>query len=424
MEERQRSPETSDLCFDSNFRIPFTGKLNFEFGNFSNCLSHSPETIDCLKNDCLTAFLSSDAQNDTETSSVDSTEYHNSGSTYFQRSDQEPTCNLEALALSIFNFHAKDATFRGDISGAEWWTQVVDSGDDIGFHWDKDYGLEGSRGINVYPHLATVTYLTDVGGPTIVVNSIGCLHSEDPYSGASENIIMSKPVVGKHIKFDGRLLHAAPSNLILGDINKNIVISSQSTKNASKNECPKNASQKNSSITNKRITFLVNIWLNHIPMQTKRFPVDLIEKFSVFSLASELSFFEEKLSNFPAFEKNQEFQKEKNYLKRKLGNVYVPSIEISSEIKKGTLDLHRWNFVNGGLRYCVSLPLPCKKRIIELTKKYDAFQFNYRNSDVDAVVDCLDDEKNNLSFSKLQRKREKKKNFWRPFHLKIKNIHY
>ena len=42
-----------------------------------------------------------------------------------------------------------------------------------GFHWDRDYGLEQAKGLCVYPHLATVTYLGDAGGPTIVVDAAG-----------------------------------------------------------------------------------------------------------------------------------------------------------------------------------------------------------------------------------------------------------
>eukprot|EP01035_Chromulina_nebulosa_P018091 gene18091-23740_t len=52
---------------------------------------------------------------------------------------------------------------------AEWWTQVIDSNDDIGFHWDKDYGIEESTSFNLFPHLGTVTYLSDYGGPTVVL---------------------------------------------------------------------------------------------------------------------------------------------------------------------------------------------------------------------------------------------------------------
>ena len=424
MEIARDSVEISDLCFDSNFRIPFSGKLNFEFGNYSNCLSHSPEIIESLKSDCQIAFDSSNAQDNDDVSSVVSNEYHNSGSTYFQRSDQEPRCSLEALALSIFNFHTKDATFRRDISGAEWWTQVVDSGDDIGFHWDKDYGLEGSKGVNVYPHLATVTYLTDIGGPTIIVNSVGCLHSEDPYSGVSESVIMSKPILGKHIKFDGRLLHAAPSSLIFGKTNDNDSIPPHFQEKKKDCDNQKKIYQENPLFIGKRITFLVNIWINHVPLQSKKIPDEMIEKFSLLRPASDLSFFHEKTFGNTIHKKTiSQIDRKSNIceMKRfsddlKFEKIEVPLVRISSEILQGTLDLHRWNFVNGGFKYLVSIPFPSTKRIIELLKMYNAFNFNYYNSGVDAVVDCLDDKNNNLSSEKAKKRRKK---FWRPYHLQI-----
>lgn len=46
--------------------------------------------------------------------------------------------------------------------------KVIDESDDIGWHWDKDYGME-AHGINVHPCLATVTYLSTKGGPTIIL---------------------------------------------------------------------------------------------------------------------------------------------------------------------------------------------------------------------------------------------------------------
>ena len=53
-------------------------------------------------------------------------------------------------------------------SGAEWWTQVIDSTHDaIGLHWDKDYALEHND-LNVHPHVGTVTYFANEGAPTSV----------------------------------------------------------------------------------------------------------------------------------------------------------------------------------------------------------------------------------------------------------------
>ena len=62
------------------------------------------------------------------------------GKTYFIGSKDSPKCCLESLALAIFNNHTSRQIFNPDNSGAEWWVQVIDARDDIGFHWDRDYG--------------------------------------------------------------------------------------------------------------------------------------------------------------------------------------------------------------------------------------------------------------------------------------------
>ena len=113
-------------------RVTFDGVLDYSFSNFHDCLSLGPEALDMLKLDCQEAF--------TCRSILNSDESYSSGSTYFIKSNYAPRCQLEQLALSIFQLHTKDAIFSAELSGAEWWTQVIDCRDDIGFHWDRDYG--------------------------------------------------------------------------------------------------------------------------------------------------------------------------------------------------------------------------------------------------------------------------------------------
>lgn len=58
-------------------------------------------------------------------------------------------------------------------SGAEWWVQRRQEGhhEDLGmpFHWDKDEKLLDQEGVVVCPVISTVTYLTDDGAPTVVL---------------------------------------------------------------------------------------------------------------------------------------------------------------------------------------------------------------------------------------------------------------
>ena len=231
-------------------------QLNFQFESFQNCLS-SLSSVDQLKNDCVIAFnhggrISSDMEGE-----VTSLEYHNKGSTWWITADDTPKCSLERLAQKVFFLHTKGVDYDPKTSGAEWWTQVVNATDDIGFHWDKDYGFEEENGVCLYPHLATVTYLTDAGGPTFVFSKVGGLQSGEDNSGVVDEVVVSKAMFGKHIKFDGRLLHAAPSQTIFGAVPA----------------APRHTTQK-------RITFLVNIWLNHRTVQCKPFPAAFIKDFS------------------------------------------------------------------------------------------------------------------------------------------------
>ena len=115
-------------------------------------------------------------------------------------------------------------------------------------------------------------------------------------------MVVSRPLIGKHIKFDGRLLHAAPSDLLEeaddddddpetneeddeeedSDDDKSSVSGesdSESSVHAEKVEDKgsDNGDSDDDIDSPRRVTFLVNIWINHIPMQSKAFPVSRLK---------------------------------------------------------------------------------------------------------------------------------------------------
>lgn len=165
------------------------------------------------------------------------------GDTFFLRADDTPSSRLEHIARAVFDFHSRNAKFDPSksgrwggvcgckvyagmrvltrpagvvytVAGAEWWVQVLEEDDDIGkhplrvwplpprnghmtcppptinpphlatspspgLHFDKDYMIE-QQGYNLHPHVATVTYLTDGGGPTLILPLAGPLvHGTD-----------------------------------------------------------------------------------------------------------------------------------------------------------------------------------------------------------------------------------------------------
>lgn len=410
------------LNLDSNNRIKFDGQnLNYEFSSYHNCLPLDLKIIDNLKHDCLEAYNCKTTRIDNNVSPSD---YHSSGSTYFQRADAAPRSCLEDLALQIFHFHTKDTQFIPELSGAEFWTQVVDCQDDIGFHWDRDYGLESDTGVNIYPHLATVLYLTDMGGPTFIVSKVGSLYSQDDHSGEADEIIINKPMVGKHVKFDGRLLHAAPSLVLVESTNDDkeviptdrdihkIGIAELDTQLINKKECDDKP---------KRITFLVNIWLNHVPKQAQSYPVDAINSFV--SPVSEFKLFS-NTSNVVDSKKGSSQQQTDAVITKfdkssKISNncieklkSKVPSIDISSKKLIGELELHRWIFINGGIKYRISIPLPSSIGLISLCTNHDAFNLKYARSDLNVRVDNIDEE----SVDNCSPMKKRRRSMWTPVH--------
>jgi hypothetical protein len=176
-----------------------------------------------------------------------------------------------------------DKTFSN--IGAEWWVQVktVNSSaqqDNLGhgqgissltssidLHYDKDETLAEIFGLGSFPTISTVTYLTSSNStastantssppqnPTIILPH--CYHdAEDRYIS---QCILSYPYPGKHIAFDGRLLHGAPGHSAL--------LRPQSEQRQRSNIMEPQDKLNYYKPDEERITFLVNIWLQGPPI--------------------------------------------------------------------------------------------------------------------------------------------------------------
>eukprot|EP01060_Flectonema_neradi_P016227 TRINITY_DN2281_c0_g1_i1.p1 TRINITY_DN2281_c0_g1~~TRINITY_DN2281_c0_g1_i1.p1 ORF type:complete len:347 (+),score=83.78 TRINITY_DN2281_c0_g1_i1:51-1091(+) len=163
------------------------------------------------------------------------------GSTYWLSAAADPKSLLEEYIKKVFDFHTKDAKFDKSRSGAEWWALSLDGDSNVGWHWDKDYYLESEMNINVYPQIGTVTYLTDVGCGTAVLNSIAPFCATDSVSCKPTTAWCCFPKPSRHLAFDGRYLHGAA------------------------------AGGKAASTATNRVTILINIWLNHEPVTADPF---------------------------------------------------------------------------------------------------------------------------------------------------------
>lgn len=226
--------------------------------------------------------------------------------TFWCSSDSKPRCVLERMALEVFKHHVGDAVYDPATSGAEFWVQIRPSPpagrynllsedvkkknsskeDDIDlestgicFHWDKDEDLRLMMGGQVYvhPHISTVTYLSSIGAPTMAIN-----YRVNPLNGEyidtpidDTECFISWPKKGKHLSFDGRYLHAAPSNLMPpGEFEKQTKVS---------DDLVDEDERKKQMRRQRRVTFLVNVWLNYKPFNVEPFPESMMDKMTKIS---------------------------------------------------------------------------------------------------------------------------------------------
>lgn len=269
--EGSDSEEAPELAVDQHGRVVAQiSAKSFRFRSFSRLFSE--QTAPSLRADCCAAARS--------VHQVKSAEY-SEGQTFWIGAGDAPRCSLERAALEIFRFHTgvDGCTFDASRSGAEWWSLAMDAeSSQVAWHWDKDYSLEHG-GINISPHLATVTYLSDVGAPTLMVDKTCSTDYSANISGEANVALLSRPQYGKHVVFDGRYLHAAPSELSLW-------ASDSSGGDGVEGEAGAVAA----AARPKRVSFLVNLWLNWKPADAVRCPEAVLAQLGTAAAAVPLCF--------------------------------------------------------------------------------------------------------------------------------------
>ena len=235
--------------------------------------------IPTLVRDCTAAYLKVKAH--TRRLGVP----YETNATYWVGAHTKPTSALEKLVLDIFRHHTAGQRFDAQRSGAEWWTQVVESSRDIGFHFDRDYELHHEEGVCVHPHLATVTYLSAEGGaPTVVLPVASPLMAAD-VAGACSGPVRSAhacyPQPGWHLAFDGRLLHGAPAALAA---RPRLSGSKRARNSEREGRTAHAAGEGTAEASPPRVTLLVNIWLHWLPLGADPVHTEVAERLSTRSV--------------------------------------------------------------------------------------------------------------------------------------------
>ena len=197
--------------------------------------------------------------------------------TFWLNKEQKPNCYLEFMAQQVMIHHESKVPSDSELIGVEFWVQVKpwvqeveqqqqQQHKSIGLHYDKDENLAEDFNIGVYPYISTVTYLTTGGASTIIVSNM----QQSPIGTPIGEITVSHAVKSKHICFNGTLLHGAP---YIEQLNA----PRPTDNNDGYDDLIVNESKS-------RVTFLVNLWVDHKPLRVDSLPTNIREKLKASSI--------------------------------------------------------------------------------------------------------------------------------------------
>jgi hypothetical protein len=338
---RPTNNSSNDLVIDEGFPALNTFRVNnksnkgddtnkntdifpkFSFASFPSALTINKEQQSNIIHDCDLTF--------TARTKEDSDAY-SSGATFFIPASMKPRCALEDLAIKIFQTHTKGLVpgkhYDVERSGAEWWTLVLDTAsssnndatassndddeedDEVGMHFDADYGLEEQLpNYMLHPRVATVTYLSNAGVPTFIMNKKSPSPTDiekQSLNGSIDEGWISCPMFGKHIGFDGRLLHGAIGTFLSKDSKQASSSNDNDDDRATKRrKVGEDGETKpiSTDTNSQRITFMVNVWINHCPIDAEVIDDDLCSKMKTYWESDKLENNGSKLKGDSNYEK-------------------------------------------------------------------------------------------------------------------------
>jgi hypothetical protein len=124
------------------------------------------------------------------------------GTTWWQPKKEPRRFSLEQMIEVIGRLDFPDGMPK-EIAGAEYWVQIRRGDDDGGFHYDKDESAASNKQRMIFPFLSTITYLTDGGAPTLILNQTTNQFGNDEVPAVPSEGFLSFPMAGKHLHFNG-----------------------------------------------------------------------------------------------------------------------------------------------------------------------------------------------------------------------------
>ncbi len=124
------------------------------------------------------------------------------GTTWWQPKKEPRRYSLEQMIEVIGRLDFPDGMPK-DIVGAEYWVQIRRGDDDGGFHYDKDESAASNKQRMIFPSMSTITYLTDGGAPTVILNQTTNQFGNDEVPAVPSEGYLSFPMAGKHLHFNG-----------------------------------------------------------------------------------------------------------------------------------------------------------------------------------------------------------------------------
>jgi hypothetical protein len=128
------------------------------------------------------------------------------GTTWWQPKKEPRRFSLEQMIEVIGRLDFPDGMPK-HIVGAEYWVQIRRGDADGGFHYDKDESAASNKQRMIFPSMSTITYLTDGGAPTVILNQTTNQFGNDEVPAVPSEGYLSFPVAGKHLHFNGHAQH-------------------------------------------------------------------------------------------------------------------------------------------------------------------------------------------------------------------------